>query len=80
MLTKNLFRIKSSESILTYPHYKEKPLKKFYNLISEFSEKTNEYFGVDENTSDKVWFYGFYATCVSMIVLTLMIAASLYEF
>lgn len=79
-MTKNLLSIKSGESILTYPHYKEKPLKKFYNLISEFFKKTNEYFGVDESTSDKIWFYGFYATCISMILLTIMIAGILYGF
>ncbi|MGR5968063.1 DUF3961 domain-containing protein [Bacillus paranthracis] len=48
--------------------------------FQNFSKKTNKYFGVDESTSDKVWFYGFYATCVSMIVLTLMIVGSLYGF
>ncbi|MEK4418962.1 DUF3961 domain-containing protein [Bacillus sp. FSL K6-0268] len=79
-MTNNLFKIKSDEFILTYPRRKQKPLKKIYNFISEFFKKTNKYFGVDESTSDKVWFYGFYATCVSMIVLTLMIVGSLYGF
>ncbi|HDX9577663.1 TPA: DUF3961 domain-containing protein [Bacillus pseudomycoides] len=79
-MTKHLLSIKSGESILTYPHRKEKPLKKFYHQISELSKKVNGYFGVDESSFDKIWFYGFYATCISMIALTLMIAGILYGF
>lgn len=79
-MTKNLLSIKSGESILTHPHQNLKPLKKFYLYISELFKKTNKYFGVDGSTSDRVWFYGFYATCISMIVLTLMITGILYGF
>ncbi|MDF9626830.1 DUF3961 domain-containing protein [Bacillus cereus] len=79
-MTKNLLSTKSGESILTYPHQHFKPLKKFYHYISELYKKTNKYFGIEGSTSDQVWFYGFYVTCISMIVLTLMITGILYGF
>ncbi|MEK4678230.1 DUF3961 domain-containing protein [Bacillus sp. FSL K6-2944] len=80
MLTKKLLRIKSGESILTYPHHKLKPLKKFYILISENYKKSNAYFGIEENISDQVLFYGFYAVCIFMLLFTYLITGTLYGF
>ncbi|MEX5523208.1 hypothetical protein [Bacillus cereus] len=54
-----LIKITSGEPILTQPHLKFKFLKKFYLLISENLKKSNRYFGIEENVSDQIWFYGF---------------------
>lgn len=79
-MTNNLFKIKSDESILTYPHRKQKPLKKFYTLISENYEKTNVYFGIEENISDQIWFYGFFTASISLLFLTYLISGIMYGF
>ncbi|MCR8860366.1 DUF3961 domain-containing protein [Bacillus pseudomycoides] len=80
MLTKNLLRIKSGESILTYPHRKSKPLKKIYTYISENYKKLNVYFGIEENISDQIWFYGFFIVSISMLLFTYITAGIIYGF
>ncbi|WP_257155504.1 DUF3961 domain-containing protein [Bacillus cereus] len=78
MLTKNLLRIKSGESILPYPHRKLKPLKKIYNFISENYKKSNIYFGIEENVSDQIWFYGFFTISISLLLFTYLISGIMY--
>lgn len=80
MLTKNLLRIKSGESILTYPHRKSKPLKKFYAFISENYKSLNVYFGIEENISDQIWFYGFFTVSISLLLFTYLSTGALYGF
>ncbi|MGR5980857.1 DUF3961 domain-containing protein [Bacillus cereus] len=72
-MTNTLFKIKSDESILTYPHHKQKPLKKICNSISENYEKINKHFGIEENISDQIWFYGFYTVSLSMLLFICII-------
>ncbi|MBT2580863.1 DUF3961 domain-containing protein [Bacillus sp. ISL-8] len=79
-MTKNLLRIKSGESILTYPHRNSKPLKKFYSFISENYKKSNIYFGIEESISDQIWFYGFFTVSISMLLFTYIIAGIMYGF
>lgn len=79
-MTNNLFKIKSDESILTYPHRKQKPLKKICNFISENYKKTNVYFGIEENVSDQIWFYGFFTVSISLLLFTYLIAGIMYGF
>lgn len=67
------FKIKSDEPILAYPHHKSKPLKKFYKFFSENSEKINKHFGIEENISDQIWFYGFYTVSISMLLFICII-------
>lgn len=42
-------------------------------VISEIYWKVNEYFGIDEHVSDRIWFYGFYGFCISATLITLII-------
>ncbi|ARJ25652.1 hypothetical protein B7492_31915 (plasmid) [Bacillus mycoides] len=79
-MTKNLLRIKSGESILTYPHRKSKPLKNFYTHISENYRNLNMYFGIEENISDQIWFYGFFIVSISMLFFTYLISGIMYGF
>ncbi|WP_306475059.1 DUF3961 domain-containing protein [Bacillus pseudomycoides] len=74
MLNKTLFKIKSGEYILAYPHLKSKPLKKFCTNSSENYKKLNVYFGIEENLSDQIWFYGFFAVSFSMLLVTYFIS------
>lgn len=59
-----LNKITSGELILTQPHLKFKFLKKFYLYISENYKKLNRYFGIEENVSDQIWFYGFFVISI----------------
>lgn len=59
-----LIKITSGEPILTQPYLKFKFLKKFYSSISENYKKLNRYFGIGENVSDQIWFYGFFAISI----------------
>ncbi|MGG3652553.1 DUF3961 domain-containing protein [Bacillus pseudomycoides] len=79
-MANNLFKIKSDESILTYPHRKSKPLKKFSNSVSENYKKLNVYFGIEENISDQIWFYGFFIVSISMLLFTYFISGIMYGF
>ncbi|MGE7331089.1 DUF3961 domain-containing protein [Bacillus thuringiensis] len=79
-MTNNLFKIKSDESILTYPHRKQKSLKKFYTYISENYEKINVYFGIEEDISDQIWFYGFFTVSISLLLFTYLISGIMYGF
>ncbi|OUC01054.1 DUF3961 domain-containing protein [Bacillus thuringiensis] len=79
-MTKPFFKIKSGELILTQPHRKFKSLKKIYLTISENYKKTNRYFGIEENVSDQIWFYGFFATSIFMMLFTYLFSGILYGF
>ncbi|COF06090.1 Uncharacterised protein [Streptococcus pneumoniae] len=75
-----LIKITSGEPILTQPHLKFKFLKKFYLSISENYKKLNRYFGIEENVSDQIWFYGFFATSIFMMLFTYLVSGILYGF
>ncbi|MGE6592484.1 DUF3961 domain-containing protein [Bacillus mycoides] len=75
-----LIKITSGEPILTQPHLKFKFLKKFYSPISENYKKLNRYFGIEENVSDQIWFYGFFATSIFMMLFTYVFSGILYGF
>ncbi len=75
-----LIKITSGEPILTQPHLKFKFLKKFYLLVSENYKKLNRYFGIEENVSDQIWFYGFFATSIFMMLFTYLFSGILYAF
>ncbi|MRB78369.1 DUF3961 domain-containing protein [Bacillus thuringiensis] len=75
-----LIKITSGEPILTQPHLKFKFLKKFYLSISENHKNLNRYFGIEENVSDQIWFYGFFATLISMMLFTYLVSGILYGF
>ncbi|MCU4864157.1 DUF3961 domain-containing protein [Bacillus cereus] len=80
MLTKPFLKIKSGELILTQPHHKFKSSKKFYSSISENYKKLNRYFGIEENVSDQIWFYGFFATSIFMMLFTYLFSGILFGF
>ncbi|WP_308212808.1 DUF3961 domain-containing protein [Bacillus cereus] len=80
LMTNTLFKIKSDESILTYPHRKHKSIKKFYVIISENCKKINAYFGIEDNVSDQIWFYGFFVVSISMLLFTYIFAGIMYGF
>ncbi|AZJ24808.1 hypothetical protein CT694_35625 (plasmid) [Bacillus wiedmannii bv. thuringiensis] len=75
-----LIKITSGEPILTQPHLKFKFLKKFYLSISENYKNSNRYFGIEENVSDQIWFYGFFATSIFMMLFTYLFSGILYGF
>ncbi|KMP23664.1 MULTISPECIES: DUF3961 domain-containing protein [Bacillus] len=75
-----LIKITSGEPILTQPQLKFKFLKKFYSSISENYKKLNRYFGIEENVSDQIWFYGFFATSIFMMLFTYLFSGILYGF
>lgn len=75
-----LIKITSGEPILTQPHLKFKFLKKFYSYISEKYKNSNRYFGIEENVSDQIWFYGFFATSIFMMLFTYLFSGILYGF
>ncbi|PFC56065.1 hypothetical protein CN282_03645 [Bacillus thuringiensis] len=75
-----LIKITSGEPILTQPHLKFKFLKKFYLSISENCKNLNRYFGIEENVSDQIWFYGFFATSIFMMLFTYLVSGILYGF
>ncbi|MBQ6349425.1 MAG: DUF3961 domain-containing protein [Methanobrevibacter sp.] len=75
-----LIKITSGEPILTQPHLKFKFLKKFYLYISENYKNLNRYFGIEENVSDQIWFYGFFATSIFMMLFTYLFSGILYGF
>lgn len=73
-------KITSGESILTQPHQKTKSFKKIRPLISENYKKLNIYFGIEENFSDQIWFYGFFGVSISMILFTYVLSGVMYGF
>ncbi|WP_243821292.1 DUF3961 domain-containing protein [Bacillus thuringiensis] len=75
-----LNKITSGELILTQPHLKFKFLKKFYLYISENSKKLNRYFGIEENVSDQIWFYGFFVISIFMMLFTYLFSGILFGF
>ncbi|EPC8422616.1 DUF3961 domain-containing protein [Bacillus wiedmannii] len=75
-----LIKITSGEPILTQPHLKFKFLKKFYLNISENYKNLNRYFGIEENVSDQIWFYGFFATSIFMMLFTYLFSGILFGF
>ncbi|PGP58367.1 DUF3961 domain-containing protein [Bacillus cereus] len=75
-----LIKITSGEPILTQPHLKFKFLKKFYLSISENYKNLNHYFGIEENVSDQIWFYGFFATSIFMMLFTYLFSGILFGF
>ncbi|KAB2460966.1 hypothetical protein F8160_02500 [Bacillus sp. CH126_4D] len=79
-MTKPFLKIKSGELILTQPLHKFKSSKKFYSIISENYKKLNLYFGIEENVSDQIWFYGFFATSIFMMLFTYLFSGILYGF
>ncbi|KIQ76968.1 hypothetical protein RW25_22775 [Bacillus sp. L_1B0_8] len=75
-----LNKITSGELILTQPHLKFKFLKKFYQYISENYKNLNRYYGIEENISDQIWFYGFFATSIFMMLFTYLFLGILFGF
>ncbi|WP_306659925.1 DUF3961 domain-containing protein [Bacillus toyonensis] len=54
--------------------------QKFYLSISENYKKLNCYFGIEENVSDQIWFYGFFATSIFMMLFTYLFSVILFGF
>ncbi|MDA2637861.1 DUF3961 domain-containing protein [Bacillus cereus] len=75
-----LIKITSGEPILTQPHLKTKFHKKFHTFISENYKNLNAYFGIEENISDQIWFYGFFIVSISMLLFTYLISGIMYGF
>lgn len=75
-----LNKITSGELILTQPHLKFKFLKKFHLYISENYKKLNRYFGIEENVSDQIWFYGFFVISIFMMLFTYLFSGILFGF
>ncbi|KAA0781277.1 DUF3961 domain-containing protein [Bacillus sp. BPN334] len=73
-------KITSGESILTQPHQKTKSFKKIRSLLSENYKKSNVYFGIEENLSDQIWFYGFFGLSIFMILFTYVLSGIMYGF
>lgn len=42
-------------------------------VLSTIYWEVNEYFGIDEHASDRIWFYGFYGFCITVTLITLTI-------
>ncbi|MEI7010495.1 DUF3961 domain-containing protein [Bacillus toyonensis] len=40
----------------------------------------NRYFDIEENVSDQIWFYGFFATSIFMMFFTYLFSGILYGF
>ncbi|WP_242291520.1 DUF3961 domain-containing protein [Bacillus cereus group sp. BfR-BA-01356] len=74
-----MVKITSSESILAQSKVKEKSLERIINLISTNYKRVNTYFGIEQNTSDQIWFYGFYGSAIIMLVFICMIVGSFYN-
>ncbi|PIE92863.1 hypothetical protein CO726_24505 [Bacillus fungorum] len=75
-----LNKITSGELILTQPHLKFKFLKKIYLYISENYKNSNRYFGIEENVSDQIWFYGFFVISIFMMLFTYLFSGILFGF
>lgn len=79
-MKQSFMKVTSGEPILTQPHLKTKSFKKFYSFISENYKKLNAYFGIEENLSDQIWFYGFFAVSISMLFVTYLVGGTMYGF
>ncbi|WP_256703161.1 DUF3961 domain-containing protein [Bacillus cereus] len=36
------------------------------------------YFGIEENVSDQIWFYGFFTISISLLLFTYLISGIMY--
>ncbi|MGA5662800.1 DUF3961 domain-containing protein [Bacillus bombysepticus] len=43
-------------------------------------QKINRYFGIEENVSDQIWFYGFFAISIFMMLFTYLFSGILFGF
>lgn len=62
-----MVKITPSESILAQSKFKEKFLERVHSFVSVNYKGLNNYFGIEENVSDQILFYGFFG--VSIFVL-----------
>ena len=78
-MKQSLIKITSGEPILTQPHLKTKFHKNFTHSFQKIT-KTNVYFGIEENVSNQIWFYGFFTVSISLLLFTYLISGILYGF
>ena len=74
-----MVKITPSESILAQAKFKEKALERIFNLISTNYKRVNAYFGIEQNVSDQIWFYGFYGLAIIILLYICMIVGSFYS-
>lgn len=74
-----MVKITPSESILAQSKFKEKALDRNINFISTNFKRINTYFGIEQNVSDQIWFYGFYGLAIIILLYICMIVGSFYS-
>ncbi|MDA1786288.1 DUF3961 domain-containing protein [Bacillus cereus] len=74
-----MVKITPSESILAQSKFKEKALERIFNFISTNYKRVNTYFGIEQNVSDQIWFYGFYGLAIIILLYICMIVGSFYS-
>ncbi|HDR7001354.1 DUF3961 domain-containing protein [Bacillus cereus group sp. Bc222] len=74
-----MVKITPSESILAQSKFKEKALERIFNFISTNYKRVNAYFGIEQNVSDQIWFYGFYGLAIIILLYICMIVGSFYS-
>ncbi|WP_432804048.1 DUF3961 domain-containing protein [Bacillus arachidis] len=55
-------------------------LEKILLICFRKLQKLNRYFGIEENVSNQIWFYGFFATSIFMMLFTYLFSGILYGF
>ncbi|HFJ9417294.1 DUF3961 domain-containing protein [Bacillus cereus group sp. BC251] len=68
-----MVKITPSASILAQSKFKEKTLERIFNFISKNYKRVNTYFGIEQNVSDQIWFYGFYGLAISMVLVIYLV-------
>ncbi|MCP1285236.1 MULTISPECIES: DUF3961 domain-containing protein [Bacillus] len=74
-----MVKITPSESILAQSKFKEKALERIFDFISTNYKRVNTYFGIEQNVSDQIWFYGFYGFAIIILLYICMIVGSFYS-
>ncbi|MFI8709920.1 hypothetical protein ACIGHG_23410 [Bacillus sp. NPDC077411] len=79
-MANTLIKITTGETILTQRTGKKKLFETFCENLKNKYKKVNEFFGIEEHASDRLWYYGTLSLMVLLPALTYLIAGVLYGF
>ncbi|OUB09027.1 hypothetical protein BK704_12510 [[Bacillus thuringiensis] serovar konkukian] len=77
-----IFKITNNKLILTQNtrNKRRNHARNFLYKLKKYYQNMNIWFGIEENVSDQVWFYGFFIICCTLLLFTYLISGFLFGF
>ncbi|MGQ7108356.1 hypothetical protein ACUN13_29455 [Bacillus cereus group sp. Bce041] len=79
-MANTLYKITNNEVIVPQRKDKSEFFGMFYHFVSDKYNAVNEWFGIDEAASDRLWFYGTISFAIFLVTFTYLVSGLVFGF